>query len=63
LDVVHVGAGLATDMAPAYELGLARIWINRRSERCDREKPPTAELPDLSALEATVATLAGARRG
>jgi len=56
-DVVHVGAGYATDMVPAFELGLARIWINRRKEKADPSMPPTAELPDLSALEATIATV------
>jgi 2-haloacid dehalogenase len=56
-DVVHVGAGLVTDMVPAFELGLARVWINRRGEQCNPAMPPTAELPDLSALEATVASI------
>jgi len=57
-DVLHVGAGYATDMVPAFELGLSRIWINRRGERADPSMPPTAELPDLSRLQATIAGLA-----
>jgi 2-haloacid dehalogenase len=60
-EVLHVGAGYATDMVPAFELGLARVWINRRGERADPSMPPTAELPDLSKLESMVATIARAR--
>ena len=40
---VHVGASLFHDVAPATELGLASIWINRLGERADPE--PTRELP------------------
>jgi 2-haloalkanoic acid dehalogenase type II len=61
-DVLHVGAGYLTDMAPAFELGLARVWINRRGERADPSRPPTAELPDLSDLGACVDRIASARR-
>ncbi len=57
-EVLHVGAGYATDMVPAFELGLARVWINRRGERADSSMPPTAELPDLSKLEPMIATIA-----
>jgi 2-haloacid dehalogenase len=57
-DVLHVGAGYATDMVPAFELSLARVWINRRGEQADPAMPPTAELPDLSGLEATIANVA-----
>lgn len=60
-EVLHVGAGYATDMVPAFELGLARIWINRRGEQADAAMPPTAELPDLSNLERTVAAIARGR--
>lgn len=61
-DVLHVGAGLATDMVPAFELGLARVWINRRGETADPAKPPDVELADLSGLEAAIASLASSRR-
>ncbi len=57
-EVLHVGAGLATDMAPAFRLGLARIWINRRGETADPAMLPDAELPDLAQLETTIATMA-----
>lgn len=53
-DVLHIGAGYYTDMWPAFELGIARIWINRRGESADPLRPPSAELHDLSGLEATV---------
>jgi 2-haloalkanoic acid dehalogenase type II len=56
-EVLHVGAGYATDMVPAFELGIARVWINRRGERPDPTMAPTAELPDLSSLEATIIDL------
>ena len=57
-DVLHVGAGLATDMAPAFALGLARVWIDRRGDPPDPDRPPTAVLPDLSRLARTITTLA-----
>jgi 2-haloacid dehalogenase len=57
-EVLHVGAGYATDMVPAFELGLTRVWINRRSEKANPSMPPTAELPDLSKLESMIETLA-----
>jgi 2-haloacid dehalogenase len=60
-DVLHVGTGYATDMVPAFELRLARLWINRRGERADLSMPPTAELPDLSRLEETIANVASDR--
>jgi 2-haloacid dehalogenase len=45
---VHVAASLFHDIAPARELGLNCIWINRLEEAADPE--PTRELPDLAAL-------------
>ncbi len=56
-DVLHVGAGYPTDMVPAFELRIPRIWINRRGEAGDRTKPPTRELPDLADLPACVESL------
>ncbi|MDX6512713.1 MAG: 2-haloacid dehalogenase [Gaiellaceae bacterium] len=50
---VHVGASLFHDIAPANELGLVSVWINRLGETAD-EARPTRELPDLSALPDTV---------
>jgi 2-haloacid dehalogenase len=45
---VHVAASLFHDIAPATELGLRTVWINRLGEKADPE--PDRELPDLSAL-------------
>jgi 2-haloacid dehalogenase len=45
---VHVGASLFHDVAPARELGLKIVWINRLGEEPDPE--PDRELSDLSGL-------------
>src|SRR5919108_2483359 len=45
---VHVGASLFHDIAPARELGLRSVWINRLGEAADPE--PDRELRDLSEL-------------
>lgn len=57
-EVLHVGAGYATDMVPAFELGISRIWVNRRGEKADPAMPPSAEIPNLAELERTIAKLA-----
>jgi 2-haloacid dehalogenase len=49
---VHVAASLFHDIAPANDLGLRAVWINRLGERSDL--PRAAELPDLSALPETL---------
>jgi 2-haloalkanoic acid dehalogenase type II len=54
---VHVAASLFHDVAPAAELGLPSIWINRLGEKADPE--PTRELADLSRLPEALAELAG----
>lgn len=61
-DVLHVGAGYPTDMVPTFELGIPRIWINRRGEMGDHNKPPTRELRDLTDLPACVASLVQSHR-
>jgi len=45
---VHVAASLFHDIAPARELGLTSIWINRLEEAAAAE--PTRELVDLTQL-------------
>jgi 2-haloacid dehalogenase len=52
---VHVAASLFHDVEPAATLGLPCVWINRLGE--SSEIPRAAELPDLSALPATLAEL------
>jgi 2-haloacid dehalogenase len=46
---VHVAASLFHDVAPAIELGLRSIWINRLGEDAGSYEP-TRELPDLAEL-------------
>ena len=53
---VHVAASLFHDVAPANELGLSSIWINRLGETPG--PAPTRELPDLSVLAETLDELA-----
>jgi 2-haloacid dehalogenase len=45
---VHVGASLFHDVAPAKELGLRTVWINRLGEQAGPE--PDVELPTLAGL-------------
>jgi len=45
---VHVAASLFHDVAPAAQLGIPAVWINRLGERSDLQR--AAELPDLSTL-------------
>jgi 2-haloacid dehalogenase len=49
---VHVAASLFHDIAPANELGLRNVWINRTGEGATVQ--PTRELPDLLPLPETV---------
>ena len=49
---VHVAASLFHDIAPARELELRSVWINRLGEQ--PEPQPDRELPDLSALPDTL---------
>ena len=49
---VHVAASLFHDIAPANELGLPSIWINRLGETPGPQ--PTVELPDLVRLPETL---------
>ena len=55
---VHVAASLFHDIAPARELGLTSVWINRLGERADPE--PTRELADLTRLPETLDDLVAA---
>jgi 2-haloacid dehalogenase len=45
---VHVAASLFHDIAPANEMGLRSVWINRLGERAG--PAPTCELTDLTRL-------------
>jgi 2-haloacid dehalogenase len=49
---VHVAASLFHDIAPARELGLRSVWINRLGEQAEPE--PDRELRDLRELPDTL---------
>jgi 2-haloacid dehalogenase len=49
---VHVAQSHFHDIAPADQLGIPSVWINRRGEQ--REPPPTRELSDLTGLADTL---------
>jgi 2-haloacid dehalogenase len=51
---VHVAASLFHDIAPANELGLRSVWINRLGETSSDGTRPTRELPDLVELPETL---------
>jgi 2-haloacid dehalogenase len=46
---VHCAASLFHDIAPANELGLRSLWVNRLGENAGKAKP-TREIDDLSPL-------------
>jgi 2-haloacid dehalogenase len=55
-EVLHVGQSIYHDVVPAQELGLATVWVNRRSP-CPgagatkpAEAKPDLEVPDLKTL-------------
>ncbi len=52
---VHVAASLFHDIAPAQELGLTAVWINRLGETSDLSR--AAELADLAPLPETLELL------
>ena len=52
---VHVAASLVHDIAPARELGLRTVWINRLGE--DAGPEPDRELTDLANLPETLEEL------
>ena len=51
---VHVAASLFHDIAPANELGLCSVWINRLGEQARDGARPDRELTDLAALPETL---------
>ena len=56
---VHVAQSHFHDIAPASELGIRSVWINRLAER--RDPAPTRELPDLNGLADVLDELVPAR--
>jgi 2-haloacid dehalogenase len=53
---VHVAASLFHDVAPANDLGLPSVWINRLGEQ--PRPQPTRQLPDLTRLAETLEEVA-----
>jgi 2-haloacid dehalogenase len=53
---VHVAASLFHDVAPADELGVPSVWVNRLGEPRDGYRP-TREITDLAPLPAVLAEL------
>ena len=53
---VHVAASLFHDIAPANELGLPSVWINRLGETPGPK--PTKEQPDLAGLAGALEEIA-----
>ena len=51
---VHVAASLYHDIAPANELGLRSVWINRLDESARDGARPDRELTDLVLLPETL---------
>jgi 2-haloacid dehalogenase len=56
---VHVAQSHFHDIAPADQLGIPTVWINRLNER--HEPSPTRELPDLTGLADVLDELVPAR--
>ncbi len=40
---VHITSGYTTDVAPLLKMNVPVIWVNRKGEKLDGRKPPTAE--------------------
>ena len=60
-EILHVAQSLYHDIAPANELGLANVWVNRRHDRkgsgatYPADAIPKLEVPDLATLAIKVA--------
>jgi len=52
VEQIHVAASLFHDIAPAAELGIPSVWVNRLDEQSDL--PRAAELRDLNGLTETL---------
>ena len=49
-EIVHIAQGFDYDIVPASQLGLRRIWINRRGRAGDPAYGPYDEVPDLTGV-------------
>jgi 2-haloacid dehalogenase len=44
---VHIGANYTTDIAPVLKMNVPVIWVNRKGEKLEGRKPPTATVKNL----------------
>jgi 2-haloacid dehalogenase/putative hydrolase of the HAD superfamily len=44
---VHIGSGYANDVAPLLKMNVPVIWVNRRGEKLEGRKAPSAEVKNL----------------
>jgi 2-haloacid dehalogenase len=44
---VHIASGYETDIAPLLKMNVPVIWVNRKGEKLDGRKPPTATVKNL----------------
>ena len=44
---VHIASGYNADVFPLLKMNVPVIWVNRRSEKLEGRKPPTAETKNL----------------
>jgi 2-haloacid dehalogenase len=69
-ELLHAAQSVYHDVVPARSLGIATVWVNRKSKRpgvgavraseaLASEKQPDLEVPDLASLAATVANVEG----
>ncbi len=44
---LHIGSGYDSDIAPVLKMNVPVIWVNRKGEKLDGRKPPTATVKNL----------------
>ena len=44
---VHIASGYDTDVTPVLKMNVPVIWVNRRGEKLEGRKPPTATVKNL----------------
>ena len=56
-EAVMVGNSLKRDIAPAQQLGMTAVWVNRCGSACNSDVTPHAEITSLSELPALIENL------
>jgi 2-haloacid dehalogenase len=44
---IHIASSLYTDVEPCMKLKIPVIWVNKKKEKLEGQKRPTAEVKDL----------------